>query len=51
MKKGVLISPVDETNFSLFAPNQKAMGEAQEMIESYLEQQVLFECLKVLIPI
>jgi hypothetical protein len=36
----VLISAVDETNFSLFAPNQKTMDEAEEMIKSYLEQQV-----------
>ena len=36
----MLISAADEANFSLFAPNQTAMDEAEEMIKSFLEQQV-----------
>lgn len=39
-KTGVTVNPVDETNFSIFAPNQDALNEAEEMIKAFIEQQV-----------
>ena len=39
-KKGVSISPTDETNFSIFAPNANSLKEAEEMIEKLLKQPV-----------
>lgn len=41
-KTGVTINPLDETNFSIFAPNQNALQDAEEMIKSYIDQPVLF---------
>lgn len=38
--KGVTISTQDETTFSLFAPNENAYKEAEEMIKGYLQQSV-----------
>jgi hypothetical protein len=40
-KTGVTISPIDETYFSLFAPNKDALDEAEEMMKSLLEQPVI----------
>lgn len=39
-KTGVTINPVDETNFSLFAPNQNALKEAEDLIKTYMDQPV-----------
>jgi polyribonucleotide nucleotidyltransferase len=39
-KTGVTISPIDESNFSMFAPNKNALEEAEEIIKSYLETPV-----------
>lgn len=39
--KGVSITNFDETNFNVFAPNENAYKEAEEMIKSYLEQSVI----------
>ena len=33
-KTGVTITPIDETNFTLFAPNKNALEEAEELIKS-----------------
>jgi len=47
---GVLISPVDENTFQLFAPNQLAMDEAKDKIEELLQDEVrsswkeIFKC-------
>ncbi|GAB1597697.1 polyribonucleotide nucleotidyltransferase 1, mitochondrial-like [Argonauta hians] len=40
---GVTVSPVDETTFQVFAPNQSAFHEAQEMIDDYLKEERLPE--------
>ena len=37
---GVTITPVDETKFTIFAPNQYALKEAEEMIKILLDQPV-----------
>lgn len=37
---GVSVSPIDETNFQVFAPNQLAMDEANEKIEELLNEDV-----------
>jgi polyribonucleotide nucleotidyltransferase len=39
-RTGVTIAPIDETYFSLFAPNKDALDEAEEMMKSMLEQPV-----------
>ena len=39
-KTGATISPLDETNFNIFAPNKNSMEEAEEMIKTFLEQPV-----------
>ncbi|KAL5008315.1 hypothetical protein ScPMuIL_013896 [Solemya velum] len=36
---GVTITPIDELNFQIFAPNQTAMDEAKEMIEDFLKEE------------
>lgn len=36
---GVTITPIDELNFQIFAPNQSAMDEAKEMIEDFLKEE------------
>lgn len=38
-KTGITITSVDEFNFSLFAPNQNALDEAEEIIKQLLEKQ------------
>ena len=40
-KTGVTISSSDDLNFNLFAPNQNALEEAEEMIKSILNFQVI----------
>ena len=35
---GVTISPMDETTYSLFAPNRDALDEAKQVIEKLLEE-------------
>ena len=37
---GVSITPIDETNFKVFAPNQSAMDEASEKIDELLKDEV-----------
>ena len=37
---GVSVSPIDETSFQVFAPNQLAMDEAHEKIEELLNEDV-----------
>jgi hypothetical protein len=37
---GVSINPIDDVKFLLFAPNQSALSEAEEMIKKLLEQSV-----------
>lgn len=41
-KTGVTVTPVDENSFSIFAPNENSMIEAEEMIKSFVEQPVIF---------
>lgn len=41
-KTGVTVTPIDEANFSIFAPNQNSLNEAEEMITKFIEQQVNF---------
>lgn len=36
---GVLVSPLDENTFQLFAPNQSAMDEAKEKVEELLQDE------------
>ncbi|KAH9375077.1 hypothetical protein HPB48_012590 [Haemaphysalis longicornis] len=36
---GVQLSPIDETCFEMFAPNQDAMNEAKEMVEHFLKEE------------
>ena len=42
---GVQVTTVDENNFQLFAHNQQAMDEAKEMIEQFLKDEVIPQCL------
>ncbi|CAF0929476.1 unnamed protein product [Brachionus calyciflorus] len=37
-KTGVTVNPVDETNFSIFSPNENALKEAEKMIKSFIEE-------------
>ena len=37
---GVTITPVDESTYQIFAPNQSAMDEAKEIIKSLVEDKV-----------
>ncbi|XP_049782136.1 polyribonucleotide nucleotidyltransferase 1, mitochondrial [Schistocerca cancellata] len=39
VETGVQVTQVDETAFSLFAPNQQAMDEAREMIDQFLSTE------------
>lgn len=39
---GVLVSPLDENTFQLFAPNQSAMDEAKEKVEELLQDEVRY---------
>jgi polyribonucleotide nucleotidyltransferase len=39
-KTGATVSAVDETTFSVFAPNKNSYEEAEEMMKQLLEQQV-----------
>lgn len=36
---GVQITAIDESTYSIFAPNQSAMDEAKEMIEQFMKQE------------
>ena len=39
-KTDVQLTPIDETKFSIFAPNQTALDEAEEMIKKLAEKPV-----------
>ena len=39
-KTGVTLSAIDETSFRLFAPNNSALAEAEEMINQLINQPV-----------
>jgi hypothetical protein len=40
LQLGVTITPKDDSQFSIFAPNAKSMVEAKEMINEILEKTV-----------
>ena len=46
-KTGVTITPIDETGFTLFAPNKNALDEAEEIIKSYIEQPVVYRKISI----
>ena len=37
---GITVTPVDEEEFQIFAPNQNAMDEAKEIINNFLVDKV-----------
>lgn len=43
-KTGVQMSPVDDSMFELFAPDSTAMEEGKALLNSWLEEKVLYGC-------
>lgn len=43
-KTGVQMSPVDDSVFELFAPDSTAMEEGKTLLNSWLEEKVLYGC-------
>lgn len=42
-KTGVQMSPVDDSVFELFAPDSSAMEEGKALLNSWLEEKVLYK--------
>lgn len=42
-KTGVQMSPVDDSVFELFAPDSAAMEEGKTLLNSWLEEKVLYK--------
>lgn len=43
-KTGVQMSTVDDSVFELFAPDSTAMEEGKALLNSWLEEKVLYSC-------
>lgn len=44
-KTGVQMSPVDDSVFELFAPDSSAMEEGKALLNSWLEEKVLYKAM------